>query len=219
MAFRFSSIRMIALCAIAIACAAAQDQDFAAIQRKAQAGDPIAQFDLAKAYTLGTGVEKDSVKALAWLQKSAGQNYVGAEYALGRMYQQGIGIPKDQHEAAKWFRKAAKQPNKEAQARLSEMLAQSLITREEADWRGTELAATSNTSPPQKQPRKNTATPFSLGEVETGLTGGITSKRMTTLVSKFGVDFTLGATIRKRLAGEGADDSLLQAISASRRSL
>jgi hypothetical protein len=42
---------------------------------------------------------------------------------------------------------------------------------------------------------------------------------MTTLVQKFGVDFKLSAVAGKRLADEGADNNLLQTISASRRVL
>jgi hypothetical protein len=197
MTFRVPFIWLVAACAITLS-VAAQDQDLAAIRRKAEAGDAIAQFDVAKAYMSGIGVATDPNTALVWLQKSAAQNYFGAEYALGRIYQNGLGkIPKDQHEAANWFRKGARQQNKASQDRLSEMLAQGLISAEEANWRA----------------------PFSLAEVETGLKGGITSKRMATLVQKFGVDFKLSAVVGKRLADEGADGNLLQTISASKRLL
>jgi hypothetical protein len=56
-----------------------------------------------------------------------------------------------------------------------------------------------------------------LGEVETGLTGGITSKRMATLVNAYGVDFSLSASARKRLTDKGADDGLLTTIASSKR--
>lgn len=227
MILRSSSFRVIAVCAIWAASVAAQDQDFASVQGKAQAGNAIAQFDLAKDYIGGTGVARDPVQGLAWLRKSADQGYFGAEYALAYMYLNGAEkLPKDEHEAAKWFRKAAKQQNKASQDKLAAMLAQRLISSEEADWRATETTAAQ--TPPQTLPRtlpspakdaKGKAAPFSLGEVETGLSGGITSKRMTTLVQKFGVDFRLNAAARKRLANQGADDSLLTTISASKRSL
>jgi Sel1 repeat len=210
--FRVSLIWLVAACAISFS-VAAQDQDLAAIRRKAEAGDAIAQFDVAKAYMTGAGVARDPNMALVWLHKSAAQDYVGAEYALGRMYQQGLGIPKDPLQAAKWFRKAARQQNKLSQDQLSEMLAQGLISAEEANWRAGEV--TVSVSP--KETKKSKAPPFTLVEVETGLTGGITSKRMATLVQKFGVDFKLSAVVRKRLADEGADDNLLQTISASKR--
>jgi len=227
MILRSSSFRVIAVCALAAASVAAEDQDFASVQRKAQGGDAIAQYDLAKDYIGGTGVARDPVQGLVWLRKSADQGYFGAEYALAYMYLNGAEkLPKDEHEAAKWFRKAAKQQNKASQDKLAAMLAQGLISSEEANWRATETTAAQ--TPPQTLPRtppspakdaKTKAAPFSLGDVETGLTGGITSKRMTTLVQKFGVDFRLNAVARKRLADQGADDNLLTTISASERSL
>jgi hypothetical protein len=227
MILRSSSFRVIAVCAIAAASVAAQDQDFASVQRKAQGGDAIAQYNLAKDYIGGIGVARDPAQGLAWLVKSADQGYFGAEYALAYMYLNGaVKLPKDEHEAAKWFWKAAKQQNKASQDKLAAMLAQGLISPEEANWRATEPTAAQ--TPPQTLPRtlpspaknaKGKAAPFSLGDVETGLTGGITSKRMTTLVQKFGVDFTLKAVARKRLADQGADDNLLTTISASKRSL
>ena len=214
MIFRGPLIWLVAACAITLL-VAAQDQNLPATRRKAEGGDAIAQFDMAKAYMTGAGVAKDPNIALEWLHKSAAQNYVGAEYALGRMYQQGLGIPKDPIQAAKWFRKAARQQNILSRDQLSEMLAQGLISKEEANWRAAEV--TVSVSPTET--KKSKATPFTLVEVETGLTGGITSKRMATLVQKFGVNFKLTAVVRKRLADEGADDNLLQTISASKRLL
>jgi len=146
MILRPSSFRVIAVCAIWAASVAAQDQDFASVQRKAQGGDAIAQYDLAKDYIGGTGVARDPVQGLAWLRKSADQGYFGAEYALAYMYLNGYlngaeKLPKDVHEAAKWFRKAAKQQNKASQDKLAAMLAQGLISSEEANWRATETTA------------------------------------------------------------------------------
>jgi hypothetical protein len=220
MIFYLRFIRLVGVCAITMGSVSAQNQNLATIQQKAEAGDAIAQYDLARAYIAGTGVAKDPKQGLAWLRKSAGQGYFGAEYALAFMYQSGYQngaeqVPKDQHEAANWFRKAARQQNKASQDRLSEMLAQGLISAKEANWREAEVTA--SVSP--KETKKSKATPFTLGDVETGLTGGITSKRMATLVQKFGVDFKLSAGIRKRLTDVGADDNLLQTISASKRLL
>jgi len=129
------------------------------------------------------------------------------------MYQKGIEIEPDPHEAANWYRKAARQNNAKAQTHLSEMVAQGLISNKEADW-----AAPEPVKEVTKEVKKSGPAPFSLAEVETGLSGGITNKRMATLVTTFGVDFKLGAGTRKRLADEGADDNLLATIVASKRS-
>jgi len=235
MIFRLSSFCVmfcvIAVCAITVASVSAQDQSLAAIQHKAEAGDAKAQYELAVAYFQGNfkGVvsEKDPGKGLEWLKKSAFRQNVGAEYALGYMYLMGEQkVGKDPREAANWFRKAARQQNKAAQEELAAMLTQGLISAEEANWRAAEPPASQTASqtlphtvPSPPKNVKDKAAPFSLAEVETGVTGGITSKRMATLVQKFGVDFKLSAGTRKRLADEGADDNLLATISASRRSL
>ncbi len=41
---------------------------------------------------------------------------------------------------------------------------------------------------------------------------------MAALIQKFGVDFKVNSAIQKRLADDGADADLLQAISSSKRS-
>ena len=199
-----------------------QSSDFDALRHKAEAGDPKAQFDLAEAYSLGNGVAKDSAQGMEWLKKSAAQGFAGAQVVLGVMLQNGINTEKDPTEAAKWYKKAARQGDKDpkhaqtAQNHLSEMLAKGLISAPEADWHQVEsLPATATAIPKRTKP--NQPTPFSLSEVETGISGGITSKRMATLVSTYGVDFSLSPNARSRLTHDGADDSLLQAIASSRR--
>ena len=84
--------------------------------------------------------------------------------------------------------------------------AQGLISKQEADWHQSGAEPLAKKGPP----------PFSFAEVETGLTGGITTRRMATLVSTYGVNFTLTANTSKRLADDGADATLLAAISTSR---
>lgn len=212
-----SPFRVVLICAIA-ACWALQPlpvlaQDFANTLHKAQGGNAKAQYELAGDYYSGTGVAKDPNQGLLWLKKSAGQGYDWAEKALGVMYRDGdpkTGLPKNPHEAAAWFRKAARQENKLAQTSLDQMLATGLISKQEANWR---------TPDPVAAVKAPTPKPFSLVEVEKGLSGGITSKRLATLIDKFKVDFVLTAALRTRLTGEGANDDLLTVISASKHSL
>ena len=203
---------------LATALVSAQTAEFDALRHKAEAGDSKAQFDLAAAYSEGKGVAKDSAKGLEWLRKSASQGYAGAEVVLGLFYQKGIQVAQDPSEAAKWYRKAAKQSDKDlkhaqtAQTHLSEMLSEGSISAKEADWHASEPSTAI-----AKQPKTNKPPPFSFGEVEIGLAGGITSKRMATLVNTYGVDFSLSASARKRLTDKGADDSLLATIASSKR--
>ena len=94
------------------------------------------------------------------------------------------------------------------------MLQEGLISKQEANWKAPE--------PPTKPAeqgivaRAKNSKPFSLLEVEKGLQGGITCKRLATLVDKFKVDFSLSADLRQRLGKDGADDNLLATISASK---
>jgi TPR repeat protein len=215
---RLINLAMVAL--LGASALPARGQAIADLLQKAQTGDAKAEFDLANAYVGGQGVPMNPAKGMEWLRKSADHGYAGAEVTLGALFQQGFkelqGSP-DVHEAAKWFRKAARQQSKDpkhaanAQHDLSQLLVQGLISKQEADWRTGEPGThVTNAKDTKKGPP-----PFSLAEVEAGLTGGITGKRMITLVNTYGVDFALTATARTRLTAKGADDNLLAAISNS----
>ena len=225
MRFRRNLVSLLALL-IASALASAQTESFATLLHKAQAGDAKAQFDLASAFSQGTGVAKDPAKGIEWLKKSALQGYPGAEVVLGYMYQKGIEMDRDPFEAAKWYKKAARQSDKDpkhaqtAQTHLSEMLAEGLISEKEADWHAAASQSSTkqaNTNPEITKPGNGKAPAFSLAEVETGLKGGITPKRMATLVTTYGVDFPLNGNAKKRLTDDGADDTLLQTIASAKR--
>lgn len=220
-----SVVPLLALLIAMAALASAQTESFATLLKKAQAGDAKAQFDLASAFSQGTGVAKDPAKGIEWLKKSALQGYPGAEVVLGYMYQKGIEMGKDPFEAAKWYKKAARQSDKDpkhaqtAQTHLSEMVSQGLISEKEADWHTavSQPSKPANTNPEIAKSDKSKGPAFSLIEVETGLKGGITAKRMTTLVTTYGVDFPLSDTAKKRLTDDGADDTLLQTIASAKR--
>src|SRR5438270_3898019 len=186
------------------------------LQKAAKLDHPGAQLALSTFFLRGGGqnIPKDPKQGLLWLEKAANHGYAPAEYNLGLLYQDGdggTGIPRDPHKAATLFRKAARQPGStKSQAALQDMLQKKLISRQEANWQAAE---------PVKVAEKGKAAPFSLGDVETGLKGRITSARMATLVQHYGVDFKLNDSARKRLKDDGAEDALLQMISISRRSL
>jgi len=219
---KFSEQSGLWIIAVALVAASfAQSDDLATLRRKAEAGDAKAQFDLASAYSQGTGVAKDTAQGIEWLRKSAVKGYPGAQVVLGYMYHKGIEMEKDPSEAAKWYKKAARQGDKDlkhaqtAQTHLSEMLSEGLISAKEADWHAAEPNASSAKPSNARQGSKLPA--FSLAEVEIGLQGGITTKRMATLVTTYGVDFTLNASARKALTDNGADDALLQTIASAKR--
>jgi hypothetical protein len=219
MTLRLSPVRVVLVCAIAagwfVGPVETAAQSFANTLHKAQTGNAKAEYELANDYFNGTGVAEDKRQGLLWLRKSAAQDYEWAEKGLGVLYRRGVGVPQNPREAALWFRKAARQKNKPAQTALTEMVAEGVISRQEANWQEADRHA------PDQVVEAKTATskPFSLAEVEKGLSGGITCKRLAILIEKFKVDFTLTAEVRERLSGEGADDGLLTAISAAKRTL
>jgi TPR repeat protein len=84
----------------------------------AERGSAVAQFNLARCYHRGLGVEKNPEKAASWYLKAADQGLPYAQYNLGSLYLTGEGVPQDDSRAASWFRKAAEQGFADAQHNL-----------------------------------------------------------------------------------------------------
>jgi TPR repeat protein len=124
---------------------------------------------------------------ISTLRKQAKEGNAESQYELAKDYYTGTGVPKDLKQGLEWLRKFAGQGHSGAEFALP-------VTEAKAD-----------------KPK-----PFSLADVEKGLQGGITYKRLATLVDKLKVDFTLSAELRERLGKAGADDNLLATISASK---
>lgn len=85
---------------------------------EAEAGDAVAQFDLAVLYDQGYGVPQDYAQAIVWYRKSAIQGNANAQTNLCEMYGDGHGVSKDYAKAIYWCRKAAKQGSAAAQYSL-----------------------------------------------------------------------------------------------------
>lgn len=83
--------------------------EIAALQKKAQAGEPEAQSDLARRYEYGDGLTASEVQAAYWYRKAAEQGYAAAQLKLGSLYRNGKGVEADDAQALAWFRKAADQ--------------------------------------------------------------------------------------------------------------
>ena len=92
--------------------------DFVEIRGHAQAGDPIAEYELGKSYFEGNGVDKDLSKAIQWFQKSANSGIDDAQYTLAFLFSEGVYLQKDLKKAANWFELAARQGHAESQYRL-----------------------------------------------------------------------------------------------------
>ena len=80
----------------------------ALLTRAAAAGSPEAQFELAKLYEQGIGVDPDPARALQLYQQAAAQDFADAINDLGFMhYQGGLGLTPDPDAALKLFERAA----------------------------------------------------------------------------------------------------------------
>ena len=100
--------------------------------RKANAGDPVAQHDLGLRYLMGQGFAVDTIRALYWIQKAAGQNLVTARYNYGLLLLNGTGGMWNPFEAFEHFRNAAERDFPEAQYMYGLLFTDELIVRR--DW-------------------------------------------------------------------------------------
>ena len=92
------------------------------LRERAAAGDPEAQFNLAKNYETGrAGYKKDFVEAERWYRLAAEQGDPFAQASLGILYRFGKGIPRDYVEAFMWFYLAANQTTGGDQQSIAEM--------------------------------------------------------------------------------------------------
>jgi TPR repeat protein len=94
------------------------------IEKAAEQGDAVAQYNLGVMYRSGDGVPQDYKEAVKWYTKAAEQGNASAQFNLGWMYREGRGVPQDCVEAAKWFTNAAEQGDTKAQYNLGVMYAQ-----------------------------------------------------------------------------------------------
>ncbi|HLW77744.1 MAG TPA: tetratricopeptide repeat protein [Bryobacteraceae bacterium] len=107
-----TGICLVALGAVALAWRMQQnrqanERDARSILPRAEAGDPEAQYHLARLYYYGQGVRQDYSEAFRWSRKAADQGNVKALYTNGIFYDQGKGVAQDEVEAIRWYRQAA----------------------------------------------------------------------------------------------------------------
>jgi TPR repeat protein len=76
-------------------------------RKAAEAGNPLAENNLADMYLRGQGVRQDDSAAFSWFQKAAAQGHTGARIKLGYLYAEGQGTPKDPEAAYSWITAAA----------------------------------------------------------------------------------------------------------------
>lgn len=100
--------------------------------RKANAGDLMAQQELAVRYLYGKGVERDTVKAAYWMLKAAEAGMVTAKFNAGIMAFHGWGMPWNPFLSYRYFQNAADHEMPEAEYFLAAMLTEDLVVPR--DW-------------------------------------------------------------------------------------
>ena len=100
---------------------AASGYDMTDLLVQAEQGDAEAQYQLARRYKKGKGIEKDLAQAATYYERAAAQGHADAQLNLGVRYYNGEGVERSLQEAARWFRKAATQGNRSAQFNLGSL--------------------------------------------------------------------------------------------------
>jgi hypothetical protein len=100
---------------------AVQGTDVNRILKRANAGDSIAQYEMALRYADGEGVPQNYQDAMEWFAKAAANGNDKAQWKLGLGYIKGIGVPHDERKAVVWFKRAANRGDIRAQSALSDV--------------------------------------------------------------------------------------------------
>lgn len=91
-------------------------------QKRAEAGEALAQFELAKLYLNGSGVERQRDTGAKWMRRAAEQGHAEAQASLAMLLMMPGPDGRSPEEAAGWMMKAAEQGNARAQGMYGAML-------------------------------------------------------------------------------------------------
>lgn len=89
------------------------------LRHAAANGDPAAQYEVARRFRLGQGVEADHKQAVRWFMHAAAQGFAPAQYRLGTYYERGQGVSRNVEHAIIWYRRAAELGNVKAMHNLA----------------------------------------------------------------------------------------------------
>jgi putative methionine-R-sulfoxide reductase with GAF domain len=123
------------------------------MQRLAERGDPVAQFEMGARYATGEEVAQDYPQALSWFSKAAEQGNVAAQATLGAYYWAGRGVPQDLSKAYYWAilaRAGGDEGSKYRVALLASRLSRAQILAEQKraeDWIKLHQTLTKNVPP------------------------------------------------------------------------
>src|SRR5690606_23223046 len=89
----------------------------------AEAGDPVALFEIGARYTDGRGVASDSSEAATWYKLAADRALAPAQYRLANLFEKGTGVEQDLDKAIAYYRQAADAGNASAMHNLAVLYA------------------------------------------------------------------------------------------------
>jgi localization factor PodJL len=95
-----------------------------ALREQAEAGNAVAQYELATRYAEGRLMVRDFKLAADWYEKAAVRGLGPAQYRLGSLYEKGIGVSRDLARAREWYEKAANQGHSHAMHNLAVLIAE-----------------------------------------------------------------------------------------------
>ena len=101
-------------------------------ERKAVAGDPVAQHEMGLRYLLGRGVEADTSRGAYWIARAAAQNVVSARFNLGILDYHGWGVSWNPFESFSQFLWCAEHDMVEAELTVGEFYTENLVVP--LDW-------------------------------------------------------------------------------------
>jgi uncharacterized protein len=81
----------------------------ALVRQAAEAGNPIATYQMGYIYESGDGVPRDRVQSARWYMRGAQMGNAASEAAVGQLYEYGNQVQENWYTAAQWYVKSAQQ--------------------------------------------------------------------------------------------------------------
>ncbi|RMD64443.1 MAG: hypothetical protein D6826_02400 [Alphaproteobacteria bacterium] len=107
---------------------------FALFKQAAEGGHAGATYELAQAYTDGTGVTRDPAAGDKWFRTAAERGEPRAQFVLGAAYYGGIGVARDYERAVQYLSQAAARGHAQAQYLLGEAYSNGRGVPKNATW-------------------------------------------------------------------------------------
>lgn len=85
----------------------------------AEAGDPVALFEIGARYTEGRGVAPDLSEAANWYKLAADRGFAPAQYRVANLFEKGTGVTRDIEKALSYYRQSAEAGNASAMHNLA----------------------------------------------------------------------------------------------------